>query len=641
MMRCPTDKTETGPVCACCAADSEPRAEMPEYARLGIGAVVYLAALLGSFSPAVKLSLFVISYIIIGGGVIRKALENIRRGRVFDENFLMTIATLGAFAVREYPEAVAVMLFYRVGELFEKHAVNRSTRSIKALLEIRPDHANLKNGEEIYPVKPEEVAVGEVILVKPGERVPLDGVVITGQSAVDTSALTGEAIPREVKPGDGILSGFINSGGVLTVEVTKEFSDSAVTKILDLVREAGDKKAPTENFITKFARYYTPAVVVTAASLAVIPPLVVPDALFADWLYRALIFLVISCPCALVLSIPLGFFGGIGGAAKKGILVKGGNYLEALNNVDTVVFDKTGTLTKGVFKVTAIIPGEGFSKEQLLEAAALAETYSPHPIAQSIREAYGHKTTADRIDSYQELAGLGSKAAAGGRTILVGSHRLLEREGIICGFPEMPGTAVHVAVDGRYAGYLIISDEIKEDSAAAIKALKDAGVRKVVMLTGDSHAAASFVANRLKLDAFHAEVLPHDKVAIFAEVCKDKKNNKGHTIFVGDGINDAPVLAQADVGVAMGGLGSDAAIEAADVVIMTDEPSKLAAAIRIAKRTKRIVWQNIVLAFLVKGIVLALGAGGIAAMWEAVFADVGVALIAVLNASRVLRTDAV
>jgi len=612
----------------------ELRGESQKLVRLATGAVIYLAAVLLTFSPALKLGLYGISYLLIGGEVVFRAARNILRGQVFDENFLMTIATVGAFAIREYPEAVAVMLFYQVGELFQDIAVNRSRRSIRALLDIRPDYANLKRDEEIIRVSPGEVAVGDVILVKPGERVPVDGKIITGESMVDTSALTGESAPKKLKPGDDILSGFVNSSGVLSVEVTRGYRESAVAKILDLVRNAGSKKAPTEKFITRFARYYTPVVVITAALLAVVPPLVIRDALFSDWLYRALIFLVVSCPCALVISIPLGFFGGIGGASRNGILVKGGNYLEALNNVDSVVFDKTGTLTKGVFKVTSFATAGGFSGEQLLEAAALSEVYSSHPIAKSILEFYGKEIPKERIESYEEIAGYGIKAVSEGKIILTGNRGLMEREGIFTGIPGTPGTMVHVAIDGQYAGHLIISDEIKEDSAQALQELRDIGVRKLVMLTGDNKDAAEQVAVELKLDEYHAGLLPHEKVTRMEEIYKAK--SKGNLVFVGDGINDAPVLARADVGVAMGGLGSDAAIEAADVVIMTDEPSRLATAIKIAKRTRNIVWQNIILALGIKGIVLVMGASGIATMWEAVFADVGVAVFTILNAMRVL-----
>lgn len=607
--------------------------------RFGTGTLIYLAALLFTFSSVTELFLYGISFIIIGGEVVFKAARNIIHGQVFDENFLMTIATIGAFAIREYPEAVAVMLFYQVGEFFQDFAVNKSRRSIRELLDIRPDYANIQRGQEVVRVSPEEVVMGNVIIIKPGERVPLDGKIINGKSMVDSSAITGESVLRSVKPGDEILSGFINTGGVLSVEVTKEFGESTVAKILDLVQNAGSKKAPTEKFITKFARYYTPAVVLIAAALAFIPPLIVRDAIFSDWLYRALVFLVISCPCALVVSIPLGFFGGIGGASRSGVLVKGSNYLEALNNVDSVVFDKTGTLTKGVFKVTSIVPAQGFTREQLLEAAALAEAYSNHPIAKSILESYGRKVNKERIDSYEEISGYGIKVVAEGRKILAGNRNFMKKNGTIPEVGEITGTVVYVAIDSQYTGYLLISDEIKEDSLRALQELKDMGIRKLVMLTGDSEASASQVAGKLNIDEFHGELLPQEKVEKIEEIYSTK--GKGNLVFVGDGINDAPVLARADVGVAMGGMGSDAAIEAADVVIMTDEPSKLGVAIRIAKRTRSIVWQNIILALVIKVIVLTLGAGGIATLWEAVFADVGVAVIAILNATRVLGTESI
>lgn len=605
--------------------------------RFAAGAVLFLVALLLQFPQPVESLLYGLSYVLSGGEVVLKAVRNIARGQVFDENFLMTAATAGAFAIKEYPEAVAVMLFYQTGELFQDVAVNRSRRSIQALMDIRPDFANLKKGEEFIRVNPEEVSTGEVILVKPGERVPLDGKVIEGNSLVDTSALTGESVPRDVKPGDGILSGSINTNGVLLVEVTKEYGESTVAKILDLVQHASSKKAPTENFITKFARYYTPGVVLTAAALAFMPPLFIPDAVFTDWLYRALIFLVVSCPCALVVSIPLGFFGGIGGAAKKGILIKGGNYLEALNNVDTVVFDKTGTLTKGVFKVTSVVPENGLSKEDLLEYAALAEVFSNHPIARSVLESFGREVSKERIDSYEEIAGQGVRVSVEGKTILAGNMKLLDNAGISAKSPLITGTIVHVAVDGKYAGYLVISDELKEDSARALEHLRNIGIKRLVMLTGDSEAAARHVAEVLKMEEVYAELLPHEKMEKLERIYETK--GKGKLVFVGDGLNDAPVLARADIGVAMGGLGSDAAIEAADVVIMTDEPSKIAAAIKIAQRTRSIVWQNIIFALGVKGLVLLLGAGGMATMWEAVFADVGVAVIAILNAMRVMRTE--
>ncbi|TCL76939.1 Cd2+/Zn2+-exporting ATPase [Hydrogenispora ethanolica] len=607
-----------------------------ELIQYGAAVLLFVVALLGKFSFGVEFGLYSVSYLLIGGTVLWEAVRNIRRGRIFDENFLMSLATLGAFALGEFPEGVAVMLFYRIGEFFQELAVKRSRRSIAALMDIRPDFANLKTDAGIERVAPEAVAVGATIVIRPGEKVPLDGTVIDGASTLDTSALTGEAVPREVAAGGAVLSGSINQTGLLTVEVAKSFGQSTVARILDLVQNAGAKKAPTENFITKFARYYTPAVVLAAVILALVPPLILPGAGFAAWINRALVFLVVSCPCALVLSIPLSFFGGIGAASRNGILIKGGNYLEALNRVDTVVFDKTGTLTQGVFQVVRLEPSEPFGEAELLEHAAYAESFSSHPIALSIRQAYGREIDPEAVSDYREISGHGIRVRRDGRTILAGNSRLLEREAISCPGVEAQGTVVHVAVDGRYAGWILIADAVKEDSSGAIAALKAAGVRKLAMLTGDSRAVAETVGRSLGLDEVHAELLPDQKVARL-EALERQKSGKGTLVFVGDGINDAPVLARADVGVAMGGLGSDAAIEAADVVLMTDEPSKLATAIRIAKRTRHIVAQNIGLALGVKGLVLILGVGGVATMWEAVFADVGVAVLAILNAIRVQR----
>ncbi len=527
-------------------------------------------------------------------------------------------------------------VFYQVGELFQSIAVNRSRKSITSLMDIRPDYANVKVGNETKQVSPEDVQIGDYIIVKPGEKVPLDGKVVEGASMVDTSALTGESVPREVEVGNDVLSGFVNQNGVLTIEVTKEFGESTVSKILDLVQNASSKKAPTENFITKFARYYTPVVVITAAIMAFIPPLILEGATFSDWIYRALVFLVISCPCALVVSIPLGFFGGIGGASKSGVLVKGSNYLEALNDVKYIVFDKTGTLTKGVFKVTKMEPSEGITNEELLEYAAFAEVYSNHPIAQSIRNAYRKSIDEKIIDDYNEISGHGTVVKVQGKEIFAGNAKLMRKENITFKQPETVGTLVHVAVDGKYAGYIVISDEVKEDSKQAIQKLKELGIKKTVMLTGDAKPVGEAVGKELGLDEVHAELLPQQKVEEIEKI-DAAKHGKEKVAFVGDGINDTPVLARADVGIAMGGLGSDAAIEAADIVIMTDEPSKIATAVHIAKRTRRIVWQNIIFALGVKGLVLLLGAFGIATMWEAVFSDVGVTLLAVLNAMRVLR----
>mgnify|MGYP000856172733 FL=1 len=607
-----------------------------EAAVLLAGGILFAAALLLRLPNDLRIMLYAAGYLLVGGRILAAAGRNLIRGRAFDENLLMSISTLGAFAIREYPEAVAVMLFFRAGEFLQDLAVNRSRKSIADLMDIRPEYANIKTPGGLKRVSPAEVRVGDIILVKPGERIPLDGVVEEGISAVDTSALTGEAVPRDVEPGSGVLSGFINKNGVLSVRTTREFKESAVAKILELVEDAGARKAPTEKFITRFSRYYTPAVVFAAAALALVPPLLIPGAHFSDWVYRALVFLVVSCPCALVISIPLGFFGGIGGASKNGILIKGGNFLEALAELDTVVFDKTGTLTKGVFKVTRINPADGVDENKLLEYIARAEYGSNHPVALAIIEAYGKKPDGDGVKGYTETPGLGVEAVIDGKKVLAGSTRLMEREGIAFQPVEEAGTAVYAALDGKFIGSVVVSDEIKEDAAAAIRDLKALGVRRTMMLTGDSQRAAEEAAKALNIDEVHAELLPHQKVAM-VEAAQGNKTSRGRVVFVGDGINDAPALARADIGVAMGGLGSDAAIEAADVVIMTDRIGKLAAAVRAARRTRAIVWQNIIFALAVKGIVLLLGAGGIASMWEAVFADVGVALIAVLNSMRAIK----
>lgn len=618
--------------------EAEEENNKSEIIKLVIGALIFGVATVMKFSNSIELVLYLISFVIVGGEVILGALKNIRKGQVFDENFLMSIATIGAFAIGEYPEGVAVMLFYQLGEIFQDMAVNRSRKSISALMDIRPDFANLKINGDIKKVDPDEVRIGDIIVVKPGEKVPVDGKVIEGKSMVDTAALTGESVPREVGVGDSILSGVINKNGLLTIEVEKEFGDSTVSKILDLVQNASSKKAPTENFITKFARYYTPAVVFAALALAIIPPLVIEGATFSVWIYRALSFLVVSCPCALVISIPLGFFGGIGGASKNGILVKGGNYLEALNNVEMVVFDKTGTLTKGIFKVTEVNSENNISKDELIACAAYAENYSNHPIAVSILKAYGKEIDKDKIENYEEISGHGVKGIIEGKEVLAGNYKLMEKENISYKQVETIGTIVHVAIERKYAGYIIISDEVKEDSAKAIKALKSIGVKKTVMLTGDNEIVGNKIANKLGLDEFHAELLPDQKVEKLELLFKEK-STKGKIVFVGDGINDAPVLARADIGIAMGGVGSDAAIEAADVVIMTDEPSKIASAIKIAKKTRSIVMQNIIFALGVKIIILGLVAIGMGTMWEAVFGDVGVALIAVLNAMRAMKVE--
>lgn len=611
-----------------------------EIIRLVLGAVIYALAFAFKGNSAVQFAVFFVSYIIIGEEVLLKAVKNILKGQVFDENFLMAIATIGAFSIKQYPEGVAVMLFYQIGEFFQDIAVNRSRKSIASLMNIRPEFANLKTGDEIKKVPPEDVKIGDIIIVKPGEKIPLDGKVIEGRSMLDTSALTGESLPGEVEEGSDVLAGFINKNGLLTVEVTKEFQESAVAKILDLVQNAGRRKAPTENFITKFARYYTPIVVLTAAALAVLPPMFIPGAEFKVWMYRALIFLVISCPCALVISIPLSFFGGIGGASKKGILVKGSNYLEALNYVDTVVFDKTGTLTKGVFKVTKINSRHGISDDELLKYAAYAESYSNHPIALSIQSAYGKEINKNDIEKYDEISGYGIKARIWDKEIFAGNAKLMDKEGIEYTKPDEIGTVVHVAVDKNYKGYIVISDEVKEDSGDTVRALKEMGIKKVVMLTGDSRDAAEKVGRMLRIDEIYSELLPDEKVEKLEELDRSKPLNS-KLMFVGDGINDAPVLARADIGIAMGGLGSDAAIEASDVVIMTDQPSKVVTAIKAARKTKKIVWQNIIFAIGVKVGILILGTAGIATMWEAVFGDVGVALIAILNAMRVMNVDTI
>jgi Cd2+/Zn2+-exporting ATPase len=550
----------------------------------------------------------------------------------------MTIATIGAFAIGEYPEGAAVMIFYRVGEAFQEYAVGRSRRSISALMDIRPDYANLKTAAGLERVSPERVNIGDCIVVKPGEKIPLDGVVVEGFSALDTSALTGESLPRDVEKGSAVLSGSVNKSGLLTIEVSKPFGESTVSKILNLVQNAGSKKSRTENFITKFARYYTPAVVFSAAALALSPPLLIPGASFAEWINRALVFLVVSCPCALVISIPLSFFGGIGGASRNGILIKGSNYLEALTNVDTVVFDKTGTLTRGVFSVAKVVPAGEFTKEKLLRYAAHAESNSNHPIALSIRNAYGEALDAGMIGAYEEIAGKGVSVRIGEDRVLAGNAKLLETAKITVLPAEEPGTAVYLAVNGEYAGYIAISDELKADSQQAVTDLRAVGVKRIAMLTGDSKAVGEDIAGRIGLDTVYTELLPHQKVE-YLEALEQGKSGSGKLVFVGDGINDAPVLARSDVGIAMGGVGSDAAIEAADVVLMTDEPSKIAGAIRIARKTRNIVWQNIVFALAVKGVILVMGALGMATMWEAVFGDVGVALIAVFNAMRVMKTS--
>jgi len=602
--------------------------------RIIIAAVLFAAGSLLPLGPTVEMGVFLVCYAVIGWDIVWKAVTNILHGQVFDENFLMTIATIGALILGEHSEGVAVMLFYQVGEWFQSYAVSKSRKSIASLMDIRPDYANVERNGKLEQVDPDEVNIGDMIVVKPGERVPLDGKIIKGTSALDTSALTGESMPRDVEPGMEVISGCINQTGILTIQTTKKYGESTVAKILDLVENASDKKGKTENFISRFARYYTPIVVFAAIALAILPPLITGQP-FSVWIYRALTFLVISCPCALVISIPLSFFGGIGGASKIGVLVKGSNYLESLAHAEVVVFDKTGTLTKGSFAVSQI-KAIDMREEQLLELAAYAEDYSNHPISQSIQKAYGKKIDNSRISDVQEIAGHGVRAVIDGKTVLAGNAKLMNRENIAYTPSDAIGTVVYLACNGKYAGYIVIEDEVKADAPAAIRALKEVGVRKTVMLTGDADAVGKKVAQKLGLDQAYTELLPADKVDRVEAMLK-QTSEKGKLVFVGDGINDAPVLARADVGIAMGGLGSDAAIEAADVVLMTDEPSKISAVVRIARKTIRIANENIVFALGVKLLVLVLGATGYANMWAAVFADVGVSVIAILNAIRAMR----
>lgn len=604
--------------------------------KIVIALVLFVIALLIPFPYEwINNVVFIASYLIVGLEIVLKAIRNITRGKVFDENFLMAIATIGAFGIGEFPEAVAVMLFYQVGELFQSYAVDKSRKSISSLMDIRPDYANVKRNDEVSKVSPEEVKIGELIVVKPGEKIPLDGVVEEGKSMLDTSSLTGESMPQDVSVGDSILSGCINKSGLLTIKVTKEFGESTVSKILDLVENASSKKSKSENFITKFAKYYTPAVVIIAVLLTIVPPIIIKDAVFTDWLYRALTFLVVSCPCALVISIPLGFFGGIGGASKKGILVKGSNYLEALAQTEIVVFDKTGTLTEGIFEVQKIEAVE-IEKEELLELAAYTENHSNHPISLSVKNAYKNKIDMKKITETEEIAGLGVKAIIDGRQVLVGNDKLMEQAKINYEKSTDIGTILYVAIDNKFAGYIVIADKIKDDSKKTIEILKENGIKKTVMLTGDKKQVGEHVSDILGLDEVYTELLPDGKVKKVEELLK-QKSEKGKLVFVGDGINDAPVLALADIGIAMGGLGSDAAIEAADVVIMTDEPSKIGNAIQISKKTMRIVRENIIFSLVVKIAVLILTACGLSTMWEAVFADVGVSIIAILNSLRALR----
>ncbi len=603
--------------------------------KIIIALILFLISFIIKFpNEWINNAIYIISYIIVGFDIVKKAIRNIIRGKVFDENFLMAVATIGAFGIGEFPEAVAVMLLYQIGELFQSYAVDKSRKSISSLMDIRPDFANVERDGKIQKVDPDEVKIGEIIVIKPGEKVPLDGIVIEGDSSLDTKALTGETLPKNVTISDEVLSGCINVHGVIKIKVTKEFGESTVSKILDLVENASSKKSKSENFITKFAQYYTPIVVIIAVILAIIPPIFIQDATFLEWIYRALSFLVVSCPCALVISIPLSFFGGIGGASKMGILIKGSNYLEAISNTETIVFDKTGTLTEGVFEVQKV-NAIGISQDELLKLTAYAEDYSNHPIAMSVKKAYNQEIDKKQIIKIQELSGLGIDAKIGEQDVLVGNEKLMNKYNINFTKSDDIGTILYIAINGKYAGYILIADKIKKDSALAIKRLKKNNVKQTVMLTGDRKAVGENVAKQLGIDKVYTELLPDGKVEKVEELLK-AKSEKGKLAFVGDGINDAPVLALADIGIAMGGLGSDAAIEAADVVLMTDEPSKIVDAIHLSKRTMRIVRENIVFAISVKVLVLILSALGISTLWEAVFADVGVSIIAIINALRVL-----
>ena len=604
--------------------------------KIIISLILFLISMIIKFQNAwINNIIYIIAYAIVGFDIVKKAFRNILRGKVFDENFLMTVATIGAFGIGEFPEAVAVMLFYQVGELFQSYAVDKSRKSISNLMNIRPDFANVERDGKTEKIDPDEVKIGEIIIVKPGEKIPLDGNIIEGKTSLDTKALTGETIPREVQEGDEILSGCINLNSVIKIRVTKEYGESTVSKILDLVENASSKKSKSENFITKFAQYYTPIVVITAVLLAILPPLIIKDATFSDWIYRALSFLVVSCPCALVISIPLSFFGGIGAASKMGILIKGSNYLEAIANTEIIVFDKTGTLTEGVFEVQKVEP-VGISDKELIKIAAYAENYSNHPISLSVKEAYNEKIDETQIINTQEISGLGIVAKINEKNVLVGNEKLMNENNIEFTKCNEIGTILYVAIDNKYAGYILISDKIKKDSQKAIQNLKKNDIKETVMLTGDRKSVGENVAQKLGLDKVYTELLPAGKVEKVEELLKEK-SEKGKLAFVGDGINDAPVLALADIGIAMGGLGSDAAIEAADVVLMTDEPSKIVDAIHLSKRTMNIVKENIIFAISIKVLVLILSAFGLSTMWEAVFADVGVSILAIINALRILK----
>ena len=604
--------------------------------KIIIALILFLIAIIINFNNELtNNTIFVISYIIVGIEIIKKAIKNIFRGKVFDENFLMTVATIGAFAIGEFPEAVAVMLFYQVGELFQSYAVDKSRKSISSLMDIRPDYANAQRNGKIEKIAPEEVKIGETIVVKPGEKVPLDGIILEGKSSLDTKALTGESLPKDVAEGEEILSGTINLTGVIKIEVTKKYGESTVSKILDLVENASSKKSKSENFITKFAKYYTPIVVIIAVVLAIVPPIIIKDTTFSDWIYRALSFLVVSCPCALVISIPLSFFGGIGGASKIGILIKGSNYLEQLANTEIVVFDKTGTLTKGVFEVQKV-ESIGITKEELLKLTAYAENYSNHPISLSVKKAYNKEIDEKQIINTQELPGLGIEAKIEEKDVLVGNEKLMKEKQINYTKCNDIGTILYVAINKKYSGYILIADKIKDDSIKTIQNLKKNNVKHTVMLTGDRKNVGESVAKQLGIDKVYTELLPNGKVEKVQELLKEK-TSKGKLAFVGDGINDAPVLAISDIGIAMGGLGSDSAIESADIVLMTDEPSKIVDAIRLSRRTMKIVKENIIFAIFIKILVLILSAIGLSTMWEAVFADVGVSVIAIINALRVLR----